>query len=329
MRRQVLGAATLIMALVLITLTTLIIVFAGKYGTLFSKSVANQTRNSQAFNAAQAGLQFGIAYLSTNSATITGSPVSGYINYGSSNASLTNVSLANGSRFSVVYTNPTANNFMLLRITSTGTSDDGTSTRTVSQLAYAGVSSLNDAITTRGNVVTSGNVNVSGGGGIHAGGNVTQSGTNNISSITANDSALSSLSGAALFSNIFGVSKATMQSQSTVFASTSGLNWSGLTGKNWINTTVVSSGNITVGSPSNPVLLVINGSLISSGSVTVYGVVYVAGSVTMSGNNNFNGGLIAEGAITMSGTVGAYNSSMISPYTLRTYAKVPGSWKDF
>lgn len=328
-RRHQSGAATLFMAVVLVSITTLLILFAGNHGVMMSKSVTNTLRSASAAEAAQAGLEFGIAYLIQNSSTVRANPVSGFINYGSSNSSLTNVTQANGSKYSIVYTNPTANNYQLIRITSTGVNDDGTSTRVVSQLVYAGVSSLNAALTTQGNLVTSGNVSIPGSNGVRVGGTVTQSGNVNIGSIIQNDTNLKNMTSSALFSSVFGVSTAQMQSQSTYFANTSGLNYSTLTGKNWINSSVVVSGNYTIGTPSNPVLLVINGNLIASGTMTIYGVVYVMGSTTMSGNVNFNGGMISQGAVTMSGSVGAYNSSIVGMFTSTSYAKIPGSWRDF
>lgn len=323
------GAATLIMAIFLMTISSLIVIYAANFGVMTTKSVSNDLKQAQAKNAAQAGLEYGIVYLNANHGTVTANPVSGFINYGAANASLTNVALSNGATYSVVFTNPTANNYNLLVITSTGTSDDGSSSKVISQRVYAGVSSLNDAITSQGNITTSGNVTITGSGGVRAGGNVVQSGNVSIPSIVKNDTVLKNMTSAALFSSIFGVSQAQMQAQSTYFANTSGLNYSTLTGKNWINSSVIISGNVTIGSPTNPVLLVINGSFIASGTIKIYGLVYVTGATTMSGNASFNGGIVSQGAVTLSGSVGAYNASMIANFTSKTYAKIPGSWRDF
>lgn len=322
------GAVTLLMSLVLLMITSLIVLYAGLYSVLNTKSISNSLKESQAFYAAVGGLEYGLVFLNSNYATVTANPVAGFINYGAANASLTNVTFTNNARFSVVYTNPTANNYNLILITSTGVSDDGTAVTVASQRVYAGISALNDAITTQGNVVTSGNVTITSGG-IRAGGTVTQSGNVNIPSVVQNDTNLRNMTAAALFSSIFGMTQAQMQSQSNYYANTSGLNYSTLTGRNWINSSVVIAGNHVVGSPSNPVLLVINGNLVASGTITIYGLVYVTGSTTMSGNAFFNGGVVSQGAVTMSGSVGAYNSSMISGFTARSYAKILGSWRDF
>jgi Tfp pilus assembly protein PilX len=323
------GAATLIITAMLLIATTLIVIFASQATMMQQKISANQYRNMQAYYAAEAGLEFGINYLNQNSNTILANPVGGFVNYGSADTNLTNVTLANNAKYSVVYTNPIANNYLLLNVISTGTSDDGTSTRVVRQQVYGGISSLAAAMTTKGNVTSSGNVTITGSTGIDAGGTMTQSGSNNISSVIQNDSVLNNLSTDALFLKIFGVNKAQMQAQSNFYSTTTGLVYSNLVGKNWINTNVILSGTITMGTISNPILLVVNGNFIASGSITIYGVLYVTGSTISSGTNNFYGSLISEGAIIMSGTIAAYNSSLINSFTTHNYAKIPGSWIDF
>src|SRR3990167_4614051 len=131
------GATTLIMTLVLLMLSTLIILFAAQYGRLQDKAISNINRSHQAFEAAQAGLEYGVNYLNKFSTAILANPVSGYIPaYSDSNTN--NVALANNSRYTITYSNPVAFNYKLIKISSTGTSDDGTSTRTVSQLVKFG-----------------------------------------------------------------------------------------------------------------------------------------------------------------------------------------------
>src|SRR3990167_3684003 len=153
------GAAILIFAIVLVTLSTLIIMFAGNYGVMQSKSITNISRNYQASEAAQAGLEFGINYLNQNNTTILANPVSGYIPaYSDSNT--TNVVLANNAGYSIVYSNPIANDYTLIKITSTGTSDDGTATHTSSLLVKFGSLMLNSPLApliAKGTVDLSGN----------------------------------------------------------------------------------------------------------------------------------------------------------------------------
>src|SRR3990167_10244093 len=117
MKKHSAGAATLLMSLILVMVVTLLMVFAANYGTLMSRSTANLLRGAQAYEAAQAGLEFGVAYLINNKTTITASAISGSINYGAAIGSL-NVTLANNSSFAVRYTNPTPFNVSLIQITS-------------------------------------------------------------------------------------------------------------------------------------------------------------------------------------------------------------------
>jgi Tfp pilus assembly protein PilX len=91
------GAATLIMTVILLVSATLIVLYAGQHSLLQQKSVSNQNNHNQSFEAAEAGLEFGMAYLNQNAATVMASPSGGYISYGASDTNVTNVSLSNGS----------------------------------------------------------------------------------------------------------------------------------------------------------------------------------------------------------------------------------------
>lgn len=323
------GAATLLLAVIMLSVSTLMIVFAANFGILSTKSVNNMVGQAQAIQAANAGMEYGIVYLQTNKSTITANPIAGFIAYGPSDSSITNVTLANSSKYSITYSNPIANNYNVITIRATGTNSDNTATASMEQKVSAGAPSLKAAITTQGNLVTSGNVTITGAYGVQAGGSVTQSGNVHISSVTQNDTTLKNMSSSALFSSIFGVTQAQMQTQSNYYSSSTGINYNSLTGKNWINSSVTIAGNYTIGTPSNPVLLIINGNFTAAGTITINGLVYVTGMTTMSGNATFNGGVVSQGAVTISGSVGAYNGSIVGKFTSVSYSFIPGSWKDF
>jgi Tfp pilus assembly protein PilX len=330
--KKQLGAAALILTTILMVAAVLIMIYAANFSMLQQKSSTNQKSNNQAFEAAQAGLQFGLVYLTKNASAIIATKSGGFINYGPSDTNLTNVTLANGSKFSVVYTNPTANNYDLIQITSTGTASDGTGTHTVQELAQSvSGASLPGTITTQSNVVASGNVSVTGNYAVDAGGSISTSGHVNFSSTNPNDTNLTNMSADDLFTAITGVSKTTMQAQSTYYPNSSGVNYSNLSGNVWINSSVSLAGNTTVGSAANPVLLVVNGNFSGSGTVAFYGLLYVTGTTSLSGTFDLHGGLISEGQITMSGTAATYDSGILKKVLTGTgtYAKVPGSWKDF
>lgn len=323
------GMSSFVITIMLMIAALLIMLFIAQNTALQTKSSANMYRNAQAFEAAESGIEFGIAYLNDNAATVTANPSNGYINYGPTNSSLTNVALANGSRFSVVYTNPVQNNYTLLQLTATGRNNDNTATDVITQQVSSVSSSLQYALTTQQNLTTSGNVSVTGQYGANIGGSYTHSGNSNISQVTQNDTVLANTPPATLFQNIFGITTTQMQSQSTYYANTSGLNYSSLSGKVWINSNVTVSGNHVIGSTSNPVLLIINGNFTGSGTADVYGILYVMGTITTSGNFTVTGAMVAQGSIIMSGTSSTYNAQLVNGFAARKYAKVPGSWRDF
>jgi Tfp pilus assembly protein PilX len=330
-RRQA-GAAILIITVILLVAAVALFIFAATYIRLVTKTAANGYINNQAFEAAEAGLEFGLVYLTQNSSAIQATASGGYVNYGPSDSNITNVTLANNSKFSVVYKNPTANNYSLMLITATGVSADGTTTRVLSQQSEgAGGSSLSYTVTTQGDLITSGSGSVSGTNGIDAGGSIIQSGSWTVSSEKQNDSTLSSESSAALFNNIFGTTQTAMQAKSTQYATQTGVPWSSLSGNVWINSGVVYSGTMTIGTTSNPVALFVNGNFIYSGNLTVNGILYVMGTTTTSGNITVNGAIVSQGAITMSGTGVAFNQTIVNKLTggSDNYAKIPGSWRDF
>jgi len=327
------GAAILIITVILLVAAISLFIFASAYVRMEQKTAANQYINDQAYQAAEAGLEFGIQYLTQNTSAITATANgAGFINYGSGDSNLTNVTLGNNSKFSVVYTNPTANNYSVMQVTSTGVSADGTSTRVVSQqLSSTGGSSLTYTVTTQGSVITSGSGTVTGSNGVDAGGIILTSGSWTISSQKQNDASLSSESAATLFNNIFGISKAAMQAKSTVYANSTGVPWSSLSGDVWINSGIVGAGSMTIGTAANPVLLLVNGSFNYAGNVTINGILYVMGSTTTSGTFAINGAVVSEGGLTMSGTGISFNQTIVKNLTGGggNYAKIPGSWKDF
>lgn len=364
LRKRHKGAATLVLTTVLMTLATLLIIFAANYGKLQSKSIANINRNQQAFEAAEAGLEFGINYLNTNNSTILASPSGGYIQP-FSNSSVTNVALANGSQFSITYINPVANDYELIRITSVGTSDDATSTHTVSQLVKFGSMLLNAPtvpLISKSEISLGGNsqiINTYNSSTVQAGGTVDMSGSSSTilssgtsstagniqSDVQQNISSLSSMSDNDFFNSFFGLSPNGIKSGVThYYENSSNANYgSDLSGKEgtsiWIEQTggtATLNGNVTIGSTSNPVLLIVNGDIRFTGNVTIYGYIYVLGtsSTDLSGNVMVIGGMATTNELNATGSIQVVFSPTVldnlqNNGTMRYYAKVPGSWKDF
>jgi Tfp pilus assembly protein PilX len=361
-RNRLRGTTVLVLTAMLLLSATLIVIFAGNYSQMQSKITSNQYRGQQAFQAAQAGLEFGLAYLIQNSSTILATPSGGYI-LPFSNASTTNVTLSNNSKYSIVYTNPIANNYNLILITSTGTSDDGTSTRVVSEEFYAGSDLIaygSYALVSKGTLSMSGNTTVTNtqtnntleaGGSVAGNGNfktITGNGTSSTSGnysadIQQNVTSLANTANADLFSGYFGMTEAQYISKAAhtyTNASNYATTLNGLTGTTvYINQTSGSanfSGSATIGTPSSPVLIVIDGNLNISGNFTLYGFIFVNGAssttTNLSGNITIIGGVATTDNVSASGNLNVtYNNAVLNGVQSSTsyFARVPGAWKDF
>lgn len=365
-RKRMEGAATLIITAILLVAITFIVLFAANYIFFQQRITSNTNRNNQAFEAAEAGLEFSIQYLQANRTAIIATATNGYINY--SDSSTTNVTFTNGSKFSVVFTNPIQNNYDTIQITSTGVSDDGTSTRIIQQqVKYS--SYLNTPpilpMTVRGTVNLSGsftitntetNQTIRSGSAVTFSGSahtVTQTGGSDRNSVGLDVqpalSAISNLTTTQMFSSYF-TNSLTSGSTTYSYEESSNRNYSttlnGMTGSSiWINqkngTTATLNGTITIGSPSAPVLLVVQGNLEILGNVTIYGMVYVINSqefslneeVEAQGNSQIIGGLVVTGGLAASGNSQVtFNSSVLNNLqqsVLGYYTKIPGTWKDF
>lgn len=358
LKKQI-GAATLLITTVVMVCITLLVLFAANYGAFQQKISANSNRNQQAFEAAEAGLEFGINYLKQNSATILASPSGGFIQ-AFSNSSTNNVALANGTHYTITYTNPTANVYTIIKVSSTGTSDDGSASRTVSQLVAFGsilAKAPTNPLTVKGNVSLGGSssvTNMQSSTTIQSGGTVSISGSSQTqtssggstsssigSDVQQNKSSLASESTTDYFSSYFGVSAATVKSNAAYTFTNLGDYSSVLNGKTgsliWIDQT---SGTANIGSSANvgtaasPVILIINGNLRISSSTQIYGLVFVTGTATVDivGSTDVVGGLITTSDLSITGSSAITFSSTVLSTTqniMNYYAKIPGSWKDF
>jgi Tfp pilus assembly protein PilX len=81
----------------------------------------------------------------------------------------------------------------------------------------------------------------------------------------------------------------------------------GTTGKLiWVSGPALSqwNSNMTIGSPTDPVVVVFEGNFLGQGTITVWGVIYVMGNVIGTGNMKINGALVAQGTanVTLTGS---------------------------
>lgn len=359
------GAMTLVTSVILFMVSSLIIIFAANFGIMLQKTATNTNQNAQAFQAAEAGLEYAINYLQKNSTTILANTSNGYlVPYSDSN--ITDVSLADGSKFSVVYSNPVANNYTLILITSTGTSPDGSAVRVVSQRVQQ-TNLINNIGTTpivsKGTVTTkdlSTVTNLSTNQTITSGTTVkitdfsrtiTATGGSTAWSIGAdvqsNNSSLSSMAQDYFIANYLGSSSTNslIGKAAIYYSSNSNTNYtallSGLTGTSvFINQTsgvATINGSITIGSVASPVLLIVNGGLRLAGNLSFYGFIINIGTndVTQLQDNAVVRGAIAtmNNLSTNNFSSIVYSSSVLSNLqnlnSMKSYAKVPGTWKDF
>lgn len=356
------GAALLIMTVILFFAALLLISYAVNYSVLQQKSSSNQYSNNQAYEAAEAGLEFGYQYLTANTSTILANPSGGFISYGPADSNITNVTLANNSKFSVVYSNPTANNYNILLIVSTGVSKDGTSTRTIQQEAYQQANSFNYSAFSLGNVTlvggstltnTTGNTNISTGGTVtinNGASTYISSGQSSYqghiaSDIQQNVAAYQGLTESAFFQNVFNSPEATVKSsvQSTgSYYSNSGPDYSqtlkGKTGTTiWIDqtngSTVTIGQGVTIGSAASPVTMIVEGDLSIANGATIYGFVYASGPVngfSLAGGAKIIGGIASGNTLNISnGFQLTYQHYPVLVGGSGSFSKIPGTWKDF
>jgi len=359
------GVSTLVLIVSLMLVSTLFILFAAQYSALQQKISGNLYRNQQAFEAAQAGLEAAIPYFEFNYNAIVAGKSGGHLTpY--LNSSTQNVALANGSQYSFVYTNPTANNYQLITLTATGIDRDGTATRVLTQQIQSYSASLplptvslkiqgDVNLTNKASITnTTTNSNIDAGGNssfsrnAHTSTSAGQaSGASGLGSdVTENDSNLASQSAGTFFQNIFGNTSAAVSSLANYTFSFAGdhsynSNLNGLTGAIiWINQLAGSasiSSTTVVGSVAKPVILIISGNLILEGSAVINGFVFVLNpttTVTLKNNVIVNGALSTTGNLSLQGGSALnYNATILNGLpavgSTQNYAKVPASWRDF
>ena len=133
-----------------------------------------------------------------------------------------------------------------------------------------------------------------------------------------------------LWNNFFSQSKSTVQSSANQSYNSS--NISGATGKTIWTSDLSLNSNMTIGSTSSPVILIVNGTFNSTGTVTINGLLYVMGSAAMNGSTTINGLFATEGAFNSNGPLTInYNPGIltgagsINSNTNTVYSTVPAN----
>jgi hypothetical protein len=194
---------------------------------------------------------------------------------------------------------------------------------------------------------------------INAGGNVNEDkarivtlpGSPPTSSIIENDTSLSSLSDDAMFQTYMGMTKEEYRNLATQVACPSSGSCTstlleaiaGGAQTIWIPSPEPSNptaavdlqGNVTLGTPELPVVLVFESGIQLNGTLDVVGLVYseaITWDNTGGGTAFLRGAAVAEGGFTGNGTPDFYyDADVLRRLALDTgaFAKIPGSWRDF
>lgn len=161
--------------------------------------------------------------------------------------------------------------------------------------------------------------------------------------VIANDSALSSLSFAQFFATFMGASPSDYRSSRTTYTVDSSLpasptnatSVSGIPADKRSNQVIWVEGSVLsqipdLGTPTAPVVLVINGNWDVSGSPVINGLVFVTGNVTGTGNPRINGSLIASQVSINGNMVVVYDPTRLAiAGRAGTASTVPGSFRDW
>ena len=213
------------------------------------------------------------------------------------------------------------------------------------------------ALTAKGNVDLGGNAititntdPATNGITVHAGGEITPHSDNNLqtlpgtppeASLAANDNELSDIPTDDFFIRFFGMDKATFKAGAGEVIGCSGVCNDRVDGKTgtvlWADPgadSFVINSNTVVGSPDNPVILIVDGPLELRGTSTIYGVVYSTSLLwdnTGGGTSRIFGSAIAEGDFEATGTPSpTYDSDIMRKLATQigTFIPVSGSWCD-
>jgi hypothetical protein len=167
--------------------------------------------------------------------------------------------------------------------------------------------------------------------------------------IIENDSSLGSLSPDEFFRNFFGISASTYRaSMVTIDSTTATADTDVDLATNevvWIEgdhefgsvtvgcTTSVSGNNVCPTANTRPSIVIVNGDASFQGTPQFYGLLFVTGSLTMSGNTTVYGAVVAAGNATSDtgGSLDVWFSSSVLGGTARAGASTgsAGTWKDF
>ncbi len=342
------GAATILMAAIMLFSITLVAIYGARFIVTEQRIAYNYKMDAQARHAAEAGLDYGLNNLTWNLVSTGSNTI--YTDIGTPRTTTVNGKTV--STHTAKFKLLTAGNYTTVEVVGTGTASDGATSRQYISLAKfvptIGYTSP-AALTVHGNVSANSSVSLANtvqDVGIWAGGTLTGSPTVTVSpgagdGIYTNDADLAALSNDGFFENYFSESKDTIRGRATRVDCTTPCNASdpkiqalvGQGGLIWIDGDLTLDSAITLGSSTDPVILVVNGNFtMNHTNAEVFGQLYVAGDW----NNGTGGGRVfgtamVEGNFSAGGPLQfSYDAPTLGQTaTLGIYAKIPGSWRDF
>ncbi len=354
------GTATLTITMILLFSLSLITFYSARVSVVEQQITANEYRAKQAFEAAQAGLEKGVANLNdrvfrkqilldvNNDGLIDEQP-----------ANITSTILADNAGYVISYSNHAwPNQFRLIELSVTGSSDDSSSTAVLVQKMQIMPLLLvppEAGFTARNNVVTDGAaefINTETDKSIMAGGTITLSAGSHAMTSTEGNSGIeehsAELQGLAanddFFAHFFGMQQVTVVNQiihltcddsACADQDNQQVKPDDFPGENiWI------TGDITIdsdiGSEDLPVVLIVDGDLVLEGEKSIYGLVYVTenGRILDASDTGFiYGALIAanEDFLVSGNLTIQYNNDVLVPPRGGNgpFVAIAGSWKDF
>jgi len=352
-----LGLVSIAMAIVFILISAVLMAISSSSTMMGIKIINNSKYNDIAFDAAKAGLNYALADLNENFFTYMG-----MTSINSSNS----VTLGNNTSFTINYKNLSSGDNTLLLVTSTGTELNSNISKTMSQLFQFKSLLINSPETgavTKGDVtlVNKSNINsTSTENTMWASGTFSANGpqayTTNVdtypfpssdfhttsSDVIEGDSSLGSLSDDEFVQNFFGTDLDSIKKiANKYYYNTTNTNYSselnGQKGKiiyiEQASSVAELDQGITLGTPDEPVILIVEGQFKMSGFSKFYGLLFLTEKwVDKFDYGEINGTVIVNGDLKLKNVAEVnYSPDILDNISGKfgLYSKVPGSWKDF
>jgi Tfp pilus assembly protein PilX len=160
--------------------------------------------------------------------------------------------------------------------------------------------------------------------------------------LVGNDASLRNTSEDQMFATFFGMSKDTYKTLPSVkrftcpcTETTISTAYAEGVRQFWLDGALNMNANLTIGSETDPVLLVVDGTIEMRGDLRVFGVIYssaITWDSTGGGSALLQGAAISEGNYTGNGTPDYfYDTRVLSRlrWDAMSFVRVPGSWRDF